>query len=442
MSISISEHFTYGKLFRFTLPTIAMTIFTSVYGIVDGYFVSNYAGKMAFSAVNFTIPFLIVLGSVGFMIGTGGSAIVAKKMGEGKPEKANKIFSMLIYAAIVSGSVLAVFAYIAMPRLLRTLGVSGKMFELSLLYGRISAFSIPVFILQYAFQSFMVAAGKPKLGFAVTLASGLMNMVMDAVFVGVFRWGVAGAAGATVLSECVGGLVPLIYFARPNSSLLRLVKTKFDGKALLKACGNGSSELMSNVAMSMVSMLYNAQLLKYIGVDGVSAYGVLMYVSMVFAAIFLGYSVGTAPIVSYSCGADNTAELKSLFKKSCLIICSFSVLMVLASELLARPLSILFVGYDSGLLELTVRAFRIYSVGYLFSSIAIYGSSFFTALNNGFISAVISFLRTLVFQVAAVLVFPVIWGVDGLWLSTAAAELVAAILTVAFLLAKRKKYGY
>lgn len=267
-------------------------------------------------------------------------------------------------------------------------------------------------------------------------------MILDALLVAVFPLGLQGAALATAISECIGGIVPVVYFARPNSSLLRITKTKYDGKSVLKACTNGSSELMSNISMSLVSMLYNVQLIRYAGEDGVAAYGVLMYVSMIFIAAFIGYSVGTAPVIGFHYGAGNQTELKSLLRKSLILIGSCSVAMLAASELLARPLSLIFVGYDEGLLSMTLRAFAFFSFSFLFSGISIFGSSFFTALNNGLVSALISFLRTLVFQVAAVLIFPLIWKLDGIWLSIVAAELMAALTTAAFLAAMRKKYGY
>ena len=442
MNIQLSEHFNYKKLLRFTLPSIIMMIFTSIYGVVDGFFVSNFVGKTPFAAVNFIMPFLMILGSVGFMFGTGGSALISKTMGEGDKERAKRLFSLFIYVSAGCGIVIAVLGFIFIRPIAGLLGAEGTMLDNCVTYGRIILAALPAYMLQYEFQSFFVTAEKPQLGLAVTIAAGMTNMVLDALFVAVFSWGLPGAAAATAISQCVGGLLPLIYFVRPNSSLLRLTKTKYDGGALLKACTNGASELMSNISMSIVSMLYNIQLIKYAGEDGVAAYGVLMYVNMIFLAAFIGYSVGTAPIIGYNYGAGNHDELKNLLKRSLKIIGTFSVVMVIAAEVLARPLAVIFVGYDQGLLELTLRGFIIYSFSFLFSGIAIFGSSFFTALNDGLISALISFLRTLIFQVAAVLIFPLILGIDGIWISIVAAELMAAIVTSLFLVTKRKKYHY
>lgn len=442
MNIQLSEHFNYKKLLRFTLPSIIMMIFTSIYGVVDGFFVSNFVGKTPFAAVNFIMPFLMILGSVGFMFGTGGSALISKTMGEGDKERAKRLFSLFIYISVGCGIVIAVLGFIFIRPIAGLLGAEGTMLDNCVTYGRIILAALPAYMLQYEFQSFFVTAEKPQLGLAVTIAAGMTNMVLDALFVAVFSWGLPGAAAATAISQCVGGLLPLIYFVRPNSSLLRLTKTKYDGGALLKACTNGASELMSNISMSIVSMLYNVQLIKYAGEDGVAAYGVLMYVNMIFLAAFIGYSVGTAPIIGYNYGAGNHDELKNLLKRSLKIIGTFSVVMVIAAEVLARPLTVIFVGYDQGLLELTLRGFIIYSFSFLFSGIAIFGSSFFTALNDGLISALISFLRTLLFQVAAVLIFPLILGIDGIWISIVAAELIAAIVTSLFLVTKRKKYHY
>ena len=442
MNIQLSEHFNYKKLLRFTLPSIIMMIFTSIYGVVDGFFVSNFVGKTPFAAVNFIMPFLMILGSVGFMFGTGGSALISKTMGEGDKERAKRLFSLFIYISVGCGIVIAVLGFIFIRPIAGLLGAEGTMLDNCVTYGRIILAALPAYMLQYEFQSFFVTAEKPQLGLAVTIAAGMTNMVLDALFVAVFSWGLPGAAAATAISQCVGGLLPLIYFVRPNSSLLRLTKTKYDGGALLKACTNGASELMSNISMSIVSMLHNVQLIKYAGEDGVAAYGVLMYVNMIFLAAFIGYSVGTAPIIGYNYGAGNHDELKNLLKRSLKIIGTFSVVMVIAAEVLARPLTVIFVGYDQGLLELTLRGFIIYSFSFLFSGIAIFGSSFFTALNDGLISALISFLRTLLFQVAAVLIFPLILGIDGIWISIVAAELMAAIVTSLFLVTKRKKYHY
>lgn len=419
-----------------------MMIFTSIYGVVDGFFVSNFAGKTPFTAINLIMPFLMVLRALGFMMGTGGSAIIAKTMGEGDKAKANSLFSLFIYISVLAGIVVAAIGIAVLRPVAILLGAEGEILENCVIHGRIILMALPAYMLQYEFQSLFVTAEKPNLGLIVTIAAGCTNIVLDAVMVGAFSLGLVGAAVATAMSQCVGGLVPIIYFALPNKSLLRLGKTKFDGRSLLKACTNGSSELMSNIAMSTVSMLYNYQLLQYAGNDGVAAYGVLMYVNMIFIAVFIGYSVGSAPIVSYHYGAGNKDELKGLLRKSVTIILCFSVSMLVCAELLAKPLSMLFVGYDEGLLELTLGGFRIYSFSFLFAGFAIYGSSFFTALNNGVISAIISFLRTLVFQIAAVLTFPLIWGIDGIWFSLVAAEIMAVATTSVFIFAKRKKYGY
>lgn len=440
--IQLSDHFDYKRLLRFTFPSIVMLVFASIYGVVDGFFVSNFAGKTPFAAVNFIMPVLIILGCAGFMFGTGGSALIAKTLGEGDKKRANEVFSLLVYAAAGSGVVLAAAGFALMPAIAAGLGAQGQLLEDSVTYGRIILLALPFYILQMEFQCLFVTAEKPKLGLAVTVAAGMTNMVLDALFVGAFRWGLEGAAAATTISQLVGGAIPLAYFGRENSSLLRLGRCRLDGGALLKACTNGASELMSNISMSVVSMLYNAQLMAKAGEDGVAAYGVLMYVSMIFQAIFIGYSVGVAPVVGYHYGASGREELKGLLRRSAVLIGSFSVVMCLAGEGLGRPLAVLFVGYDQGLLDMTAHAFSIFSISFLFSGLAIFGSSFFTALNDGLTSALISFLRTLVFQCAAVVLFSCLWGLDGIWWSIVAAEVMAVAVTLAFLAGKRKKYGY
>ena len=442
MKIQLSEHFNYKKFLRFTLPSIIMMIFTSIYSVVDGFFVSNFVGKTPFAAVNFIMPFLMILGAFGFMFGTGGSALISKTMGEGDKERAKQLFSLFIYVSAGCGVVIAAAGIIFIRPVAALLGADGTMLEDCVRYGRIILIALPAYMLQFEFQSFFVAAEKPHLGLVVTIAAGVTNMTLDALLVAVFSLGLVGAAAATAISQCVGGIIPLIYFLCPNSSILRLIRTKFDGRALFKACTNGASELMSNISMSIVGMLYNMQLIKYAGENGVAAYGVLMYVNFIFLAAFIGYSVGTAPIIGYNYGSGNHSELKNLLKKSLCLIGIFSVAMVVAAEGLAHPLASMFVGYDLELFKMTLRGFMIYSFSFLFSGMAIFGSSFFTALNDGLISALISFLRTLVFQVAAVLIFPLIWGIDGIWVSIVAAELMAVSVTVMFLLMKRKKYHY
>ncbi len=442
MKIQLSDRFTYSKLFRFTLPSVIMMVFTSIYGVVDGFFVSNFVGKTPFAAVNFIMPVLMILGTVGFMFGAGGSALIARTMGEGDSERARRLFSLFVYVTVALGVVLGAFGFIFIRPIAVWLGAKGEMLENCVLYARIILPALPALMLQYEFQSFFITAERPQLGLMVTVIAGMANMVLDALFTAVLPFGLAGAASATAISQSLGGIIPLFYFGRRNSSRLRLCRTVLDWKALLKACTNGSSELMSNISMSIVGMLYNAPLLHYAGEAGVAAYGVLMYVSMIFMAIFIGYSTGVAPVVSFHFGADGREELRSLYRKSIVIILSASAAMLGLAEALARPLSAVFVGYDPDLFRMTVGAFGIYSFSFLFSGIAIFGSAFFTALNDGLTSALISFLRTLVFQVAAVLIFPLIWGIDGIWLSIVAAEVMAAVVTLAFLGGKRRMFHY
>lgn len=440
--IRLSDHFTFGKLMRFTLPSIIMVVFTSIYSIVDGFFVSNFVGKTAFAAVNFAMPLLMILGCVGFMFGTGGSALISKFLGEGKSEKANETFSFVVYAAAASGTLLAVLGEIFVSPILSLMGAEGELLEQATLYSRIYLIGLPFYVLQFEFQCLFVTAEKPKIGLFVTLASGFANMILDAVLVMVFEWKAAGAAVATVVSMLVGGIIPLVYFGRKNRSLLKLTRCGFDKSVLFKTCTNGSSEFLSNVSTSLVSMLYNLQLMKYAGEDGVSAYGVLMYVAMIFQAIFIGYSVGAAPVVGYNFGAQNKEELRNVLRRSLVIIGIAAFLMFGAGELLSRPLAMLFVGYDAALMEMTDHAFRIFSFSFLMCGFTIYTSSFFTALNDGLVSALVSILRTLVFQVICVIIFPLIWKLDGIWISIVAAEVMAIVFSFVFLKIKRGKYGY
>ena len=440
--IRLSDHFSYAKLLRFTLPSICMMVFTSIYGVVDGLFVSNFAGKTPFAAINLVMPFIMILGGMGFMIGTGGTALVSKLLGEGKKDEAHRTFSMMVLFTLLLGLVLSAVGFLTMRPVSYFLGATDAMIDDCVLYGRIVTGFTFAFMLQNVFQSFFIAAEKPRLGLIVTVAAGVTNMALDALFIAVFDWGVAGAAIATGLSQCVGGVLPLIYFLRPNDSLLRMRPTALRLRPILQACGNGSSELMSNISSSLVGMLYNFQLMHLIGEDGVSAYGVLMYVQFIFVAIFIGYSIGCAPVVSFHFGAQNHSELKSLLRKSTLLMASGGVLLTIAARLLAAPLAHLFVGYDAGLFELTSHAFRLFSWSFLLAGFNIFASGFFTALNNGAISAAISFLRTLVFQTASVLILPLLLDVDGIWWAITVAEIFAFLISLMFLYLKRNKYHY
>lgn len=440
--IRLSDHFSYGKLLLFTLPSICMMVFTSIYGVVDGLFVSNFVGKTPFAAVNLVMPFVMILGGMGFMIGTGGTALVSKLLGEGKKDEAHRTFSMLVLFTLLLGVVLSAVGILTMPAVSRFLGASDAMLPDCVLYGRIVTGFTFAFMLQNVFQSFFIAAEKPRLGLIVTVAAGVTNMVLDALFMAVFKWGVAGAAIATGLSQCVGGVLPLFYFLRPNTSLLRLRPAALRLRPLLQACGNGSSELMSNISSSLVGMLYNFQLMRLIGEDGVSAYGVLMYVQFIFVAIFIGYSIGCAPVVGFHYGAQNHDELKSLLRKSVLLMAVGGVTLTLLARVLARPLAHLFVGYDAALYDLTVHAFRLFAWSFLLAGFNIFTSGFFTSLNNGGVSAAISFLRTLVFQAGSVILLPMLLGVDGIWWAITAAEIFAFLISCTFLLAKRNNYHY
>ena len=442
MTIQLSDHFTYKKLFQFTLPSVAMMIFTSIYSVVDGFFVSNFAGDIPFKAVNLIMPFLMITGTVGFLFGSGGTAIVAHTYGRGDKEAANRYFSLFVYTAFLLGLVLAILGFWLIRPIAGFLGARGEILENCVLYGRIILCSLPFLVLQYLFQSFMVAAEKPRLGLWVTIAAGVTNMILDAVLVLLLpqAYKLAGAAVATALSQFVGGVIPFLYFLRENDSILHLGKTCLDGRALVKACTNGSSEFMSNVSMNVVGMLYNMQLLRYAGENGVAAYGVMMYVSMIFSAAFVGYTVGCAPVISYHNGAENHSEKKNIVAKSVVLLSICGFFMLLSAELLAVPLARLFVGYSRELLDMTIYGFRIFAVSFPFMGFSIFASGFFTALNDGLTSALIAFLRTLVFQTGAVLLLPIIWEMDGIWISVVLAEAMALMISMAFYAAKRKSY--
>ena len=440
--IKLSDHFSFGKLIKFVFPTVIMMIFTSIYSVVDGFFVSNFAGKTSFAAINLIMPVLMIIGAIGFMFGAGGSALVAKTLGEKNREKANKIFSLIIVTALVLGVILSTVGNLLVKHIAFLLGARGELLRLCTVYGRILLISMPFFMLQNIFQSFFVTAEKPKLGLAVTLAAGVTNIVLDALFIGVFKWGIVGAAVATSLSEFLGGFVPLVYFLSKNSSTLRLVKPEFNGRALLKTATNGSSEFVTNISMSVVGALYNLQLMKYAGENGIAAYGVIMYVSFSFVAIFLGFSIGASPIIGYNYGAKNISELKNIFRKCLLFVSGAGAVLTGLALVLSAPLSKFFVGYDEELFRLTLHGFRIYALSFLLNGFGVFGSAFFTALNNGVISAVISFLRILVFQTAAITVLPIFFRIEGVWWAIVVAEILAATTAFFFIFKNKKKYGY
>lgn len=439
--IKLSDHFGYSKLLKFTIPAIGTVIFMSIYSIVDGFFVANFAGTLPFAALNFVYPLTMLLGSVGFLFGTGGSALVAKTLGEGKSTKANQIFSMLVYLSIIVGITFEILGFFLLDDVAKFLGAEGELLAYSLSYGQILMLSLPMFILQFEFQYFFPAAEKPKLGFLITFAAGLTNIVLDALFLAGFGWGLEGAAAATAISQTIGGVLPFIYFFRKNSSRLQLTKPVFDGAALFKTVTNGVSELMSNISESLITMIFNWQLLKYAGSDGVAVFAILMYFAFIFEAVFLGYSAGISPVVSYHYGAKSKHELHSLLRKSLTMIILFAIVMFTSAETFARPLASIFVGADEHLMEMTVHALRIFSFAFLFMGVVIFISAFFTALNNGVLSAVISGLR-LAFEISAVLILPLIWGVDGIWASMVSADITAVIIAVTILLFNRKRYGY
>lgn len=424
------------------MPSVIMMIFTSIYSVVDGLFVSNFVGKTPFAAVNLIMPVIMGLGAVGFMIGTGGSALVSKTLGEGKKQKAEQYFSMLVCVTAISGAVLTAAGIVFIRPIAAAMGASEELIENCVLYGRIILAFLTAFMLQNVFQSLFAAAEKPQLGLVMTVAAGLTNIVLDALFVAVFRWGIAGAAAATGISQMIGGIAPVFYFIRPNSSLLRIVKPEFNVKAMLKVCANGSSELVTSLSSSIVGILYNLQLMKIAGEDGVAAYGVLMYVNFIFVAIFIGYSIGSAPVTGYNYGAGNYRELKNVFRKSLIFIGISGIILTILAEAMSEPFAKIFVGYDRELFDMTRRGFRLYSISFIIMGFNIFGSAFFTALNNGKVSAAISFLRTLVFQVIVIMTLPAVLGIDGVWLAVTAAELMALIVTVIFFLTQKKHYHY
>ena len=443
MRIQLSDHFSYGKLIRFTLPSITMMIVTSIYSVVDGYFISNFVGKTAFASVNLIIPYLQILGGVGAMLGIGGSALTAKTLGEGDIPRARRYFTMMVYLMVAAGVLFGAIGAIFLRPMAYVFGATDDMIGDIMVYGNTCMVFIVAFVVQYGVQSFLIVAEQPKLGLYATLLAGFTNMLLDFLFTAVFKWGVFGAALATGLSQTVGAGMPLLWFlSRSNNSALHFTRTRIELGAILKASANGSSEMMSSVSASITGILYNLQLMKYAGEDGVAAYGVVMYAAFIFLGIFVGYSTGSAPVMGYHYGAQNHAEMKNVLKKSMTLLAASAVVLTALAMLFARTLSKLFIGYDANLLEMTTHAFTICSIPFLFMWFNIYTSSFFTALNDGAVSAAISFMRALVLPVICILALPAIWQLDGVWYSMVASELLGVFVSLWFMLRKRKKYHY
>lgn len=441
--VRLSDHFTYKRLLNFTISPILMMVFTALYNVVDGFFISNYGGKLDFAGVNFIMPYLFALSAVGIMMGSGGSALIGKFLGENKHKKANETFSLVVYSSLVIGIMLSIISYIFLDDIIRLLGATEDLIQPARRYATPLLISLPFFIIESEALSLFMVAERPHLGLCVKLICGSLNIVLDAIFMVSLHMGARGAAIATMINQLFGGILPLVYFAIPKTkSTLHLGKTVLSFKTLGKVITNGSSELVSNISANIVSMLFNVQLIKYAGENGVASYGVLMYLCFIFNSMFFGYAIGVSPIISYHYGAENKEELTNILRKSLVINILASLLMFGISELGASTLAHIFVGYDETLKAMTVHGFRIFSFLFLLMGFNVFSSSFFTALNNGLISALIAFLRTLVFQISSVMILPSFLGIDGIWLSPLVAEVLSLIISLIFLLSFRKKYGY
>ena len=443
MEIALHGHYGYRRLAVSSVPSILMMLVESIYGVVDGLFVSNFVGTSAFAALNIIWPAVMLVGALGLMVGTGGSALVSKTMGEGDPARAGAVFSMLVRFTVILSLVFMVPLLVFMEPLARLLGAEGETVRLCVVYGSICTLGLPTYMLQLCFQSFYMTAERPQLGTVMSLVGAVTNMVLDALFIVVFKWGLAGAAAATTLASCVSGIFPLWYFSsRRNRSSLRLVRTRFERGPLLKACSNGLSEYVGNISWNVLAICYNLQLLRMMGEAGVAAYAVLLYYGYIFAAVFFGFNISVTPIIGYNYGAGDKAELKSLLRHSVTLLLALGFLMMLVSELSAGPAARLFVGYDPELSALTKHAIRLYMLSFFIAGFNLFISAWFTGLGNGKVSAAVSFTRNLVFELGFVFLLPALLGPDGIWLAVDAADLCCCILGVVLILAFRRRYGY
>ena len=443
----LSDHFTYRKIFRMTIAPILMMIFTSLYVVVDGLFIANFVGKDAYAGENLIFPIIMIIGGIGFMFGTGGSALSAKLLGEGKKEEANQVFSMLLVFTFLVGIIVSIGGYFLVETFAHgmasiTEDATDEMVKEAITYGKILIIGQAIFMLQNYFQSFLLVDERSRLGFIATLCAGIGNIILDFLFIVVFKLGVAGAALGTISGYFVGAIIPFIHFIKNKNGLIEFKLTRFKARPILKSCFNGSSEFVNNISSSIVGIVFNIQLLKFMGQNGVAAYGTIAYVSFLFVSIFIGYSIGMAPVISFNYGAENHDELKNVLRKSLIIIFIMELFMVLISFTCARPLAMLFSSGNNDLEELTINALRICSLAFIFTGIGIFTSSFFTALNNGALSALNAFMRTLVFQIAFILLLPLIFGASGIWWAIIFADCAAFILAIACLIWKRKQYHY
>lgn len=441
-SYDISERLNLPRLFLACVPMILMMISISIYSVVDGFFVSNFAGKIQFAAVNLIYPFIMVVGSLGFMMGTGGTALVAKKMGEGKTEEAKKLFFNCFVVTVALGVVFSSIFVFLLPKIAEGLGADEAMLPYCVDYGRILILGITFFNLQNMFQPFFAASGRPGLGFAITIGAGVANIVFDAIFVAGAGWGCVGAAWGTVIGQVVGGFLPVIYYFAKNKSALRLVPAKMQWGAIFKMGANGLSEFVSQIAVSVLSMIMNVLLMKHYQENGVSAYGIICYVWLIFAATFIGLCMGISPRISYVYGEKNKPELRRLTQRALALFIFAGLFEFIMAEALTVPLSYAYAGYDEGLRQLTCHASFIYSIIYLALGINMFGSSFFTALNNGLVSALLSFARLMLFEAVSVYLCSLFWQGDGIWWGVVIGEALGFVMNFLVIFIHGKRYGY
>lgn len=417
-------------------------VFMSLYTMVDGVFVSRFAGTAALSAVNIVYPMVSVVVAVGVMLATGGSAIIAKRMGEGKPEQARQNFSYLILAGVLIAVGMAALALVFLKPLLHLLGARGALFELCYAYALPLVFFIPSGILQMLFQTLLVTAGRPMLGLTVTVLGGVANIVLDYLFIVPLQMGIAGAAIATGIGFSIPAVFGLLYFALRRSGPLCFVRPKGGGKMLLRCCANGSSEMVTNMSTAVTTFLFNLLMMRYAGEDGVASITIVLYTQYLMTAVYMGYATGTAPVFSFHHGSRNGEQLRRLFRISMGFIALCSVATFALALVFAKQVVVIFTPAGSPVFEMALYGFRLFSGSFLFAGVGIFASAMFTAFSDGKVSAAISFLRTFAFIVLALLLLPLAMGLDGVWLAVPLAEVLGFGVSLFFLYRKKKRYCY
>ena len=419
-----------------------MMLFTSMYGVVDGLYLSHFSGKEAFAAITLIIPLPLLIGAWAYMIGAGGSAVIAKAIASDRQKDANEYFSFLVLISVLGSILLAGIGEIFLEPCAKLLGANDEMLPFCMTYGRILIAAVPLYVLQNVFQSFLTVAEHPKIGLAINLVSAFLNMALNFVFIRITNEVVTAVALATVVSQFVGGITPFVFFVRSKSTTLRFGRPHMPMSLLGPVFANGVSEFVSEIFHPLASVMYNYKLMELTGLNGVAAYGVLMNVGFLFGSVFLGFAVGSAPLFTYKYEREDHDELHSLFIKSTISVVLMGFLLYGVACMIEGPFAAEFFGGDELLITMTEEAFALHSLSYMVMGLAVFASAFFTAIHDSRVSFLISFLRTLLFEVLAILLLPMLFDLNGVWAASLTSEVLTLLVTVGLLISKKEKYQY